>query len=129
MPRKGWSSLSPEYRARLEKNGISKSDYESGASIQSARGHSRTPERPIGSTTNPQFQQYVFERNKLIQRIVQHKEEWFSRKPMYNAIRSGKPYRDNPPTTAQLRQWANMTREEWLDEIRAGNDLTFFGYH
>lgn len=46
--RKGWSELSPSYRARLERNGVTESQYTSGASIRSARGHAVTPERLTG---------------------------------------------------------------------------------
>ena len=37
--RKGWDSLSTSYRRRLQKSGISRSDYNAGARIQKARGH------------------------------------------------------------------------------------------
>jgi len=40
--RKGWDELSEGYRSRLVKGGVSKTDYESGASLKSARGH-KTP--------------------------------------------------------------------------------------
>ncbi len=39
MARKGWDALSPGYRGRLQRQGISKETYESGASLQKARGH------------------------------------------------------------------------------------------
>lgn len=44
MKRKGWESLSPAYRKRLERNGITASAYAQGASLQKARGHRTTPE-------------------------------------------------------------------------------------
>lgn len=40
--RKGWNELSDAYRRRLERSGVSKTDYESGTSLKSARGH-KTP--------------------------------------------------------------------------------------
>lgn len=43
--RKGWESLSPNYRQRLTSNGITASAYSQGASLQSARGHRNSPER------------------------------------------------------------------------------------
>jgi hypothetical protein len=42
--RKGWDQLSPGYRARLEKAGVSKSAYDRGQSLARARGHLETPE-------------------------------------------------------------------------------------
>lgn len=38
MARKGWDALSPAYRRRLERGGIVRSSYESGANLQRARG-------------------------------------------------------------------------------------------
>ena len=46
MARGTWESLSGPYRKRLEKAGITRRDYESGASLQRARGHAETPEHP-----------------------------------------------------------------------------------
>lgn len=48
--RKGWESLSPSYRQRLEGAGISQQEYQQGASIKEARGHGRTPEHPVVTT-------------------------------------------------------------------------------
>lgn len=42
--RKGWDAISPGYRSRLEKAGITEQAYNSGASIKKGRGHSNTPE-------------------------------------------------------------------------------------
>ena len=42
--RKGWEQLSDSYRNRLQNKGITKSSYSSGKSIETARGHSTTPE-------------------------------------------------------------------------------------
>ena len=44
--RKIWAELSPAYRARLERAGVTERVYGSGASLQGARGHAATPERP-----------------------------------------------------------------------------------
>jgi len=41
MARGLWGTLSDAYRRRLERGGISSADYESGASLSSARGHHR----------------------------------------------------------------------------------------
>jgi hypothetical protein len=43
---RNWDGLSPAYRKRLERAGITRRAYESGASLQKARGHESTPERP-----------------------------------------------------------------------------------
>lgn len=39
MARKSWDRLSDNYRARLERKGVTRSAYESGTSMQGARGH------------------------------------------------------------------------------------------
>lgn len=127
MPRKGWASLSPAYRARLEKAGISKSDYESGQPIQGARGHANTPERP---TQAKNFPVYRNARDKLIARVTSKKHAYFSGKPKWNPTRAMKVFKDNPPTMAQLRYWANLTEDEWLDAIREDpNTVQYLGYH
>ncbi len=50
--RRQWAELSTAYRRRLERAGISSSSYESGASLQGARGHAATPERPARAERN-----------------------------------------------------------------------------
>ncbi len=45
MPRRRvWDQLSENYQKRLRGAGIFKSDYEGGANLKKARGHSKTPE-------------------------------------------------------------------------------------
>lgn len=50
---RNWQSLSPAYRARLQRGGITRRQYERGASLSKARGHSKTPERPERAKRNP----------------------------------------------------------------------------
>lgn len=53
--RKGWESLSPAYRDRLSKRGITKSQYEHGRPLAGARGHGSTPEHGLkDARKNPQ---------------------------------------------------------------------------
>lgn len=47
--RKAWESLSGPYRKRLERYGITKSQYERGRPLSGARGHGATPEHGIKS--------------------------------------------------------------------------------
>jgi hypothetical protein len=61
MARKRWEDLSPPYRRRLERQGITKSGYESGVSVTGARGHARTPEKPSRASYNPvKYADYSF---------------------------------------------------------------------
>jgi hypothetical protein len=63
--RGSWESLSPSYRERLSRNGISKAAYESGAPVTAARGHAKTPERPERARKNPQrYPEYIQKRAK-----------------------------------------------------------------
>ncbi|ANZ18305.1 hypothetical protein O1L44_20820 [Streptomyces noursei] len=51
--RREWSALSDGYRSRLERKGIDRAAYESGASLKSARGHKETPEHPRDAARRP----------------------------------------------------------------------------
>ena len=57
MPR-NWDNLSPKYRERLSRSGITKSQYESGASLSKARGHAQTPEHPNRANSKPEYARY-----------------------------------------------------------------------
>jgi hypothetical protein len=127
MPRKGWNSLSADYRARLEKNGIGKKDYEKGASIQAARGHKATPERPTQAAA---FPIYKAQRDALVTKIVTRKHAFFGTSPKWNPLRAKKVFERNPPAMAKLRFWSSLSQEEWLDEIRKDADTaSYLGYH
>lgn len=128
MARKGWSSLSAGYKARLEKAGISKTDYERGQSIQAARGHAKTPERPTQKTGN--FPQYQAERARLTRRVVDLKQAYFGTTPVYNPGKAVARFRKEPPSMASLRHWAKLTKEEWIDAIRTDPTAgAYLGYH
>jgi len=45
--RRSWDSLSPAYRGRLSRYGITRHQYESGRPLSGARGHGATPEHGI----------------------------------------------------------------------------------
>ena len=129
MARKGWDSLSPGYRSRLEKGGVSKSAYDRGESIKSARGHERTPERPSLSNSQ-QFPQYHNERQRLINAVMAKKQEYFGTSPKWNPVRAKANFVKYAPSMARL-QWAvDAGYEEWLDAIRESPDeFAWLGYH
>lgn len=64
--RKGWQQLSPGYRARLEKNGITKAQYDAGKSLAKARGHSQTPEHGIKEAIRKpaKYRKYINKRTR-----------------------------------------------------------------
>lgn len=117
--RKPWNQLKPGYRARLESKGITKQQFESGASIQAARGHATTPERP--TSYNPvKFPKYEKTRTTLAKAVAQKKESFFGTNKRWNAERSDRAIRTHPPTMAQLR-WAahpDRTEDDFRDAIR-----------
>lgn len=129
MARKGWNALSANYRARLEKKGITKKDYEQGTSIVAARGHAHTPERP--SQANPQKHQvYVQERTRLTARVTSLKNDFFNTSPKWNPVREVARYQKNPPPMKLLRMFAKLTKAEWLDAIRETPEWReWLGYH
>ena len=128
MPRKGWNALSANYRARLQKAGITQADYEAGQSIQKARGHLHTPERPILANPN-KHQSYVAERKRLTDRLVQHKQDFFGTSPKWNPTRAVRPFQSAPPPMRLMRKWVTYSKQDWLDAIREEPEyIRFLGY-
>lgn len=65
VKRRAWESLSPKYRARLSRHGITKSQYENGRPLSGARGHGSTPEHGLKSARrNPKkYGEYIRKRS------------------------------------------------------------------
>jgi hypothetical protein len=60
---RNWEGLSGSYRSRLERSGVTRADYESGASVTAARGHAKTPERPERAAKNAErYPEYVLKK-------------------------------------------------------------------
>jgi hypothetical protein len=129
MARKGWNALSPGYKSRLQKAGITEADYTAGSSITGARGHLHTPERP--SQANPvKHATYLAERNRLVSRITRKKQHWFGTSPKWNPGKAAQAFRDKPPTLANLRYWDQLDRDEWIDALRSDESAAaYLGYH
>lgn len=127
--RKPWSQLTPTYRARLEKAGLTEEQFDSGASIKAARGHATTPERP--TQYNPvQFPAYAANRQQLIIQLGDRKEQVFGSSPRWDRSRSDHWIRIKPPSIAQLRWAVNVASDEDLySAIREDpKTFTFLGY-
>jgi hypothetical protein len=57
---RSWDSLSPTYRERLSRAGVTKSQYQSGTNLSKARGHAQTPEHPREAERHPErYPDYV----------------------------------------------------------------------
>lgn len=123
MARKGWQSLSPGYRARLEKAGISQGDYDGGQSLQSARGHKNTPESPRSYDPN-KYTKYHQERTKLERDLAAKLDQVFGHSPSWSASKSNHNIREHPPSLKQIRWALNASEEELLDAIREDTSQT-----
>ena len=75
--RKGWESLSPGYRKRLESKGITKSLYGRGHNLSSARGHAATPEHGISQARRKptRYREYLRKHEKISGPPLQTPEE------------------------------------------------------
>jgi hypothetical protein len=61
--RKAWESLTPKYRARLSRGGVTKTSYQRGDSLSKARGHANTPEHPREAARKPErYREYLRKR-------------------------------------------------------------------
>jgi hypothetical protein len=77
--RREWDALSSAYRGRLSRSGITRAEYESGVSLSRARGHGKTPERPLshGAKVPPKYQRYYNKRfNRPIKMLSTEGEIW-----------------------------------------------------
>jgi hypothetical protein len=63
MAGRSWDNLSPKYRERLSRAGVTKRQYESGANLSKARGHGQTPEHPREAHRKPEkYSDYISRR-------------------------------------------------------------------
>jgi len=129
MARKGWDSLSPGYRARIEKAGLTRADYEVGQSLQKARGHANTPEHPRQFDAS-KYPKYASERRRLTSQVEQKKHRIFSGGPKWNPNKSRAHIRDKPPSMKLLRWAINADEQDILNAIREDPETFYFlGYH
>lgn len=103
-----WNALSDSYRHRLERSGISRRDYERGASVSAARGHAETPEHPSRATSES-HPAYTARRERLLNEVAALKADVYSGRAKYNEQRSRKAL-DIRPTTGKKRGIASLKR-------------------
>lgn len=153
--RRNWDALSSAYRRRLERGGISRSEYERGASLKAARGHTTTPENMREFQKNPKrFREYREGRRALVERVVRKKKAAFDatirwneensrqfitkgakydgRPPTGQEKREKKPLFIKPPTIKQLQVIDAMTVDELVDfqyTNKDQDDWRFLWYH
>lgn len=123
MPRKrDWSSLSSNYQSRLLRKGITKQAYESGVSLQSARGHAHTPEHPediLKPNAQTKYRVYVDKLKKLQEEVVRRKEviwggrhKYNNRRAKENVMRGVKPDFSKPGITT-LKKLLAASDQDW----------------
>jgi len=142
VPGKSWENLSTDYRARLQRAGITKRDYESRspelmAKRQAARGHKNTPEHPERAARNPdKFGIYIQTRNELEQSVLARKARLFKDRVRYNAGRSKLNVAKYRPTVPQMRRFLAANErdiDDFIESIlvdgRLPDEWSFLGYH
>lgn len=115
MPRRRqWSLLSENYQRRLLGAGISREDYEDGANLKKARGHSKTPENKRERV------------KKLAEKLFQKKERIWGDRLKWDGERAKKVIlrgtgkgddRVNPLSEADLVFLTSMDDQEFGDYI------------
>jgi hypothetical protein len=140
MARKSWSELSPDYRQRLEKAGITPAQHAAG-DLAEARGHGKTPEHPadipnLSPEKREKYQDYIQRRTDLIRQVVAKKERLWGGGTRYNPKRARAAVEDrmreagHVPTMAKLQAFMNMSDIEaqglpfWRD-----SEWHFLFYH
>ena len=114
MARGLWTALKDSYRNRLIKKGITESFYNSGGSLQAARGHGQTPEHPEdafkGGKANEKYAAYRFRKAQ--------KEAVKKRK---TAVQRAKDYMNLPKWQREKPYWpGNEETAFWKEYQRLG---------
>lgn len=129
MARKGWQSLSADYRRRMERAGMTQQDYEAGHSLQKARGHANTPENPR-SYDAQKYQKYHSERTRLERELNDRKQQLFGGSVRWDDNRSKYNIREYPPSLKDIRWAVAADDEELLDAFRESpQEYAWLGYH
>src|SRR5262245_21746630 len=133
--RQPWESLSPSYRERLSRKGITPGMHAAGESIRAARGHERTPEHPREGQTQPvQFPQWMQTRRSLVRQVNVRKDSIWGSSHKYRSRGARKVTNEgvngNPPSNAML-QWALQATAEELELAAESGDeeYAFLWYH
>jgi hypothetical protein len=128
---RNWDGLSPAYRKRLERAGITKRAYESGVSLEKARGHASTPERPERAEKNPEkYRKYRDKKNDAIKYIQDFKRSKWA--PPYQGVAPWNEKRSEmavrkDPETGKLRGVKDLQVIKAMVDI-AKKD-TWLGWH
>ena len=103
---RNWNTLSPTYRNRLVKAGITKAQYQVGAPLSKARGHSQTPEHPSEAHKKPQYARYRARKAKtgIRSSAIQRANDYYNRPERERK----KPHWPNDETTEFWKEYQNL---------------------
>lgn len=133
-----WDALSSAYRKRLERGGVTKSAYESGASLKAVRGHSRTPEHPEDARRKPLFYtDYLDKRRQIEDRVIEIKDRAYTDLFKFSGSRSReavRKYRDTSKMISWLHAVDNGSFDvdndiDRIDWQKDGDEYAFLYYH
>lgn len=118
---RNWDALSLAYRNRLLNGGITRAQYEAGASLKRARGHENTPEHPERAP-GEEYRKYRDRRNKLVDQVQELKRQEFGNRVKWNDSRSRKYVAVDPGTGKPrgIRELKAILKEFklWIDDDR-----------
>ena len=132
--RKPWDQLTPTYRRRLERGGITRQNYET-ADRKAARGHATTPEHPRDAERHPgQYRDYITSRTSDERQVIARKERIWGTSPRFDPGRSAQMVRRNPrtksvPSLALMRRFLRMSDDEVSEIDWSDDDWAFLFYH
>lgn len=117
MAKRGlWTALKESYRKRLEKNGITRRMYESGASLSKARGHGKTPEHPEDAYKGKNAEKYAEYRYRKAQRKI---KTGIAKRQ--SAVERAREYADKPEWARKKPYWpGNEEAAFWREYQRLG---------
>lgn len=133
--RKSWDDLSPKYRARLERGGITRSTFAT-ADKSAARGHKATPEHPQEAILKPhKYERYVQDRSDEMRQVIARKERIWGHRPKYKRGRSARAVTEpNPvtkklPTIQAMRAFLRMSDDDIAELDWRDDEWWFLFYH
>jgi hypothetical protein len=116
MAARNWSGLSDNYRKRLEKAGVTRQEYESGAKLEKARGHGQTPEHPERLKTPEEGKEDKYKRyREKIKRIIREIQD-------FKRDKWGPPYQGVGPFNEKRSEMA-VRKDPETGKARGVKDL------
>ena len=138
MAQKAWKDLSPEYKARLKRHGITarnRNTKASKAKISAIRGHAATPERPERAVKNPQrYSTYLQNVTSIQNQVIAKKNAIWGSTFKYRNKRADRnvhtnPRTNRPPELALMKKFLALNMDDIADIDWRDDDWAFLFYH